>query len=311
MKKIKWLAAGLAACMALTLCACGDETTTSSEDAPVSSQEESAKFDPYEAYAAAAEKSPLAALLTGEEMSPDLAESLTALDVSYDMNIEIDMDSLVLRMPVSMQMQMINDEANPQMFLAMDMDFLGQALATSVYYTDGTAYVDSNGTRIKQEMPIEEAFSSFSDSADSASSSQLEFAQFFGKDFLENATVTQEDGNTVVTYTLTSAEDAALLAQFTDVLQQLTGETGTAGTDFTFTELTCSYTLDADGMLVAENISMAFSMTQEVTEGESITSHCKADVSVAINALNEDVVITPPSGLDSYVDQTAALGEAV
>ena len=208
-------------------------------------------------------------------------------------------------------MQMILDPEDIQMAFTYDMTLLGETMSMGQWIRDGWTYTESTleDTSAKVKAPVAEGEwelleSQLRDTMDAASPA----ATVDGLALVDSIDVARRGTDTVYTVVISGASmDGMLhvLREFPDG-SDLVGPVA-EGTHFSDT--TAVYTVGRDGAL--KDVRMTYSMTMDGdalgTPGTDLTMHY--DMTVAVNAVGDDVKITFPDFSD-FEELPELTGEA-
>lgn len=159
---------------------------------------------------------------------------------AQDTNISITMD---------MDMKMKDCNSSAIKYLAeIRMDMLGQSQGAKMFYTDGYAYMDMDGQKIKMAMPLDEII----ETSKSTSSGMLQASEFI-KDIQVAA---DGAGNQVFTYTCAPESFNKILSQ----LDQQNVDLSSA-VDMKIREFRGTATVNAEGYFISSDVVMVYDAT--------------------------------------------------
>jgi len=213
------------------------------------------------------------------EMTVDGSIAMTAMGETMDIEMSGTMKEVIL------------SETEAEMEMYMDMVMFGETIPTVSYYKDGYMYQEMYGMKYKTAMGIEEALSQMG-------TENLTFSE----EAIKESDVTDVDGGKQISFTLDGAalNDILAGAGTLSELAALFGEDG----EMAFGDVT--YVVNVDKDYVMKSCEMRFDMTMTV-EGEAIEMAYTMTMKVVST---NDVTVTFPDDLDTYVGMSDALGAA-
>jgi hypothetical protein len=225
-----------------------------------------------------------------EKVAAAMAKMATAkkTDCTASVTIKMDMGGVKVEMPMTMVMKTdLSDAANPIVYTEMSMTVFGETTETTTFYKDGYFYTEAYGQKVKVAMSYEEMME---DNEMGIDTSEI-FAS--KKDKVDESFVIteNEDGTITVKMTVTKAEFASLLPDFSESMGSLIGEDGNVEINDTVFE----FKIDKDGNVTDLNTNMGLSMTVE-----GVKATVDYDMDFTYNTVGEDFEITLPSDLDKY-----------
>lgn len=220
------------------------------------------KKDPYELYSTAFTR-----IQNDKKMDVDMISL---------MEISLGEESIEMNMDMNMKMDQ-SDKNNPVLAMTMTMDFFGESAEMSAYYKDNKYYMDTMGEKVCVEIPFDEALSQVD--------SMTGEIQEYEKQYFENATVQEENGNTIITFNLDDE-------QINQLVQESLASQSLEGVDkdsISYNNFESVITLDGEGNLLKQDI--AFDMKANI-EGEEVVISFSSQLHYL--ASGEEVVIELP-----------------
>lgn len=215
--------------------------------------------DPKAAYAAAAQKN---SELKATDLTMEMAMKGEAEGESVDINMDTDMKVVP------------KDNDNMDMAMKMTYQMMGMTLEMPIYYTDGYAYMELLGQKVKVKAS--------KDDLQSKGPFDITMEKFDESFFKEIQVGEQKDGGTSYTY----IGDPDKLGQIGDnIKEQLKSLTSEMGVKIDFSDANGSFTIDKDGYLSAQTVNLKMAME---AQGESVTF----DISVTIKLNNPGQAVT-------------------
>lgn len=215
---------------------------------------------------------------------------VTALeaDTKTEMTMTYGEESMDMTMSGTLQ-EIIHSETDIELAMLMTTEVMGQSMDVNVYYKDGIYYMDTMGMKYAVELPLATVME------------QVNVEAFkFGEDAVKDQSLTSKDGGTEVSFTLAGS---TLNDMLSDQLSGLTEQMGTAAA-YEYGDVKLTAFITGDGQLTTTNMAFSFDMTIE-----GMTIPVDAVMYLKYTAFNDDVTLTAPSDLDSYMSVDAgALG---
>ena len=217
--------------------------------------------------------------------------ALTSTQANMTMDLDMDMGGMSLGMKMDMVMKMKKADDKFEMAMTGGTTVMGQSIDMAVYYTDGYNYTNAMGTKVKQAMDLEAI-------AKQAESMTMDSAPV---EYLENLTMTEADGVTTLTYTISQDK----MKEYFDQAMSTAGENAIPeGTEMNFESMNGTATVNKDGYITAETVDMVFTM---VMEGQEVKTTVKVDLTYVDPG--QDFEIEFPEDLDTYIEVPALTGE--
>ena len=224
----------------------------------------SEELTPYAAYVQASQK-----LAEADSYEAEMLMDLTmgAQGVSIDMGVESTVKQVKKGNSADLEMQMA-------------ISMMGMSIDMTMYYTDGTAYMEVMGMKAKQPMSYDEALS------------QANYNVQFSEEAVKDAKIEQTSEGSVITFVLDKdAMNGALDGQLDGVLSGMMEGTEAGAM---ISDVAMIVTLDKSSAL--KSMDMTFEMAMEMS-GQQVD--CTAHV--VMNIMQQGgVSITFPDDLDSY-----------
>lgn len=217
--------------------------------------------------------------------------ALASTQANMTMDLDMDMGGMSLGMKMDMVMKMKKADDKFEMAMTGGTTVMGQSIDMAVYYKDGYNYTNAMGAKVKQAMDLEAI-------AKQAESMTMESAPV---EYLENLTMTEADGVTTLTYTISQDK----MKEYFDQAMSSTSENAIPeGTEMNFESMNGTAIVSKDGYITAETVDMVFTM---VIEGQEVKTTAKVELTYVDPG--QDFEIEFPEDLDTYTEIPAAAGE--
>ncbi len=200
-----------------------------------------------------------------------------------DMEMELSSSTSTMGMTVDTVYNIKTKQDDDTLEFAMSGEIMGMQM--DMYYTDGWMYMDLGDMgKMKAEADEETANKYFGQMSGSESS----LLEADVADFSELTAGEDEDGNTVLTYTL----PADKVAEYMDSAQDMLGE-DMEDIVITYGDMTGTITFNDDNEMIKQSQNVTMSM-----EMEGMTMDTESTTEYVIKAVGEDVKITYPDFSD-------------
>ncbi len=209
-------------------------------------------------------------------------------DCTAIINVEMDMGGMKIEMPMNMVMKTdTTDATKPVVYAEVSMTLMGETVKTTSFYKDGYLYTEASGQKVKMAMSYEEMMEGSDTGIDTAKIFEAK------KDSIDESFVITEndDGSITVKMTVTKAEFASDLADFSEELAESLGDNGGVEISDTVFE----FTVDKDCNVSALKATMNIDMT---IQGQKVAVAYEMDFTY--RPAGEDFEITLPTDLGSY-----------
>ncbi len=206
-----------------------------------------------------------------------------------DIGVEVDMS---ISAAESMNMEVttvsstkldMSDKENIQFYSNTTTDLMTNEFVTEMYYFDGYIFVETFG----QKMKIAENFENVVDLSDY----QMDI---MSENLLSNVVISEEAGNTVLTYEITGDD-------FSEVFAQLGAMSGleelTTVEEILVDQMKGSYVLDASHNPLQQHLEMQIST---VVDGQLAT--IKMNMEITYHNYGEKVVVPVPENVEEYIE---------
>ena len=214
--------------------------------------------------------------------------ALTSTQANMTMDLDMDMGGMSLGMKMDMVMKMKKADDKFEMAMTGGTTVMGQSIDMAVYYKDGYNYTNAMGTKVKQAMDLEAI-------AKQAESMTMDSAP------VENLTMTEADGVTTLTYTISQDK----MKEYFDQAMSTAGENAIPeGTEMNFESMNGTATVNKDGYITAETVDMVFAM---MMEGQEVKATVKVDLTYVDPG--QDFEIEFPEDLDTYIEVPGVIDE--
>ncbi len=245
----KFLSVVLSACMALTFAGCG------------AGQDGKAVYD-------AANKK---------------TQELTALDVSYtmDMTMKQGEETMDISSNMDMKMDAINSE-NMRIYAEGVTSTAGQDIDTKMYYENGYYYMEAAGQKFKYAMDLETMMETAQQSMGGGA---------VETDYLSEVKVKKDGDNQILTFT---ADASKMDSYVQEVMASMSSMPGMEGVTYTIKEVSGEATVNKDGYFSKVDMKLSMDMTMGA---ESVSMDMT--MNTTYNNIGQPVEITTPD-LDSY-----------
>ena len=220
--------------------------------------------------------------------------TMDSLDADYFMNMQMGLGGESLDMNATGNIKMKNAlDERLQYVMTMDMALLGESVHTDAFYTDGWYYYNTDGQKIKMEMPYNEALSN------------TQIANMTAEDdlsYIRDVSMVRNGDSITVYYTA----DGAQLMQAADKLLQNSGMSmSDLGMNMTIDQYKGEFTVDAEGNYKQQKALMDMTLGEGT---ESISFHIYMEMD--INAMGDAVSFAIPS-TEGYTDFNTYLQNAL
>ena len=245
----KFLSVVLSACMALTFAGCG------------AGQDGKAVYD-------AANKK---------------TQELTALDVSYTMDMKMKQgeETMDISSNMAMKMDAINSE-NMRIYAEGVTSTEGQNIDTKMYYENGYYYMEAAGQKFKYAMDLETMMETAKQSMGGGT---------VETDYLSEVKVKKDGDNQILTFT---ADASKMDSYVQEIMASMSSMPGLEGVTYTIKEVSGEATVNKDGYFSQVNIKMSMDMAMGA---ENVSMDMT--MNTTYNNIGQPVEITTPD-LDSY-----------
>jgi len=232
---------------------------------------------PYETVAAALEKN----------------AQLDAIEAEQVIKMKMDMMGMTIEMPVNGTMKATGIKSgNPVMYSKASTTVMGTTMDTETYVEDGYLYMNAmgesyktNATAIAEDYDVLKEINSML---------QLPPERVF--EGVEP--VTNEDGTTSFSFTMTKDDYLATYRPFFDSMSESLGVTSD-GSGLKIDDVNITMTIDKNGYVCG--YVMAFKLEVSVTEsGVSMDIKCDVECKLDFVNIGGNVTITPPEGYKDY-----------
>ncbi len=254
MKKVISLLAMMV--LALNLFGCGQSADTTGQNDDVTAQA-------YELYTKA-----------NEEFA---AAPSIAADMAMDMTMSMGEEAVVMNMEISMKQNNIS-EPDMQMQVQTMTRTDGVEIAMDMYYLDGFLYLEALETKTKTPMDISEV------------PQQSTYNVSFTQEAIEQASITQVNGDSLLEFTLNGGMVGDLLGELQELLPQELGAQANIG------QVDLQALISPEGEL--REISMLYNLSV-LMSGQTVEGSVEMRME---NIEIGDVQIDFPQDLDSYMD---------
>lgn len=209
---------------------------------------------------------------------------ITAIDCDLTSKVEIAIENTKQSVETSGNVKYdFTDSTNPKIDGKLSVNQNGTALEMALVYTDGTAYVNLLGQKIRSEIPYSQIGELISG---------VNKAQLFGEDALKSLTVENEGDGKVFKYEI-DPEKSTLVS---DEIMLAVGE---ADAEIKFSTLTGEIHVDKSQKITKILVNAVATVTSS-----GITVDCTYDILQTVRAVGADVKIELPADVDSYIDPT-------
>lgn len=227
--------------------------------------------DPKEIYDAASKKS----------------QELTSVDAScvMDMNMTQGEETMDISMDMDMKITGVNTDS---MRYLMDgtTSTMGQSMDTHMYYEAGYCYMDLMGQKVKYAMDLDQITEQVTQSLGSST---------MDSSYMSDIKAEKDGDNQILTFTA----DASKMDSYAKELMGTMGDTmdELGDVEYTIKSVTGESVVNKDGYFSSAKVKMDMDMTME---GETVS--LTMDMDVTYNNPGQDVEITAPTDLDSYME---------
>ncbi len=238
------------------------------------------------AFAACGGKKPTTAEKVADAMAKIATATKTDCEATITLKVIAAGSTTQIPMTVATKVDATN-ASNPVVLVETSLTIDKTAVKTSVFYKDGVAYTDANGTKTKTAISYADMISGGNTGFDTASIFAAK------KDAINESFVITEnaDGTISVQMTVTKAEFATGLNAFASSVAANLGSGNTAEIGDTV----FNFTVDANGNITEMTTNMAITMN---IGGETATA--TYDMTFKYNSVGDGFAVNPPADLSSY-----------
>ena len=180
----------------------------------------------------------------------------TGLDANLDMTMTMsdETDSMDISMGAAMKAQDVKTETM-KMDMLMNVDVMGMSVEMQTYYADGYYMMDLMGQKIKYAMPLDDAME------------QVSLTQELSDEMMENLTMEESDGVRTLSYSVDVAKlgEASTAEEYMSILESMGLADMMGDTNMTYDSMSGTMTVNEDGYMTSNNVSMAGTVDVEGT----------------------------------------------
>lgn len=187
---------------------------------------------------------------------------LTSMEAKANLDMTMGMEGISLGITMDMDMKFKDLNTSSMKYLATaNMDFLGQTMNQTVFYTDGYYYVDMMGSKYRMVMPLDSMVAEINSTPTASMQT----------DYLTDFQVTDmENGNRLITY---KTDDASLMSYINSMYASL--GMNTSDYNITIRNMAGSTVISPENYCLTQDITMTMDMA---VYGESITTDMKMHI---------------------------------
>ena len=233
----------------------------------------------------------------------DSMEDVKSLEGSYEIKMDVTAGDMSMRYALNGAMQLIEHsetDVDLAMHASMDLGALSGAAGTteiSVYYLDGWMYTNTNGTKVKEEVSVEDLL----DGSDADEIDELNADTFvIDREWIVASETSKVDGGKQIYFELDGNKVyEALMRKYEEALGTSLGDlndllSGLTGEELEFTLGNFQYTVLVD----EDNVMYGASVVCSIGVGEEYEIELQMNVNdLAFDSITE---IEVPDDLDSY-----------
>lgn len=209
------------------------------------------------------------------------------LSVEANANVSASGEQQDINMAITAQAKDL--EENPQMNFSLDLELAGEKQSIGFYFADGVAYMDQDGVKQKAEVSMDDIKSMLGTQTDDLQVTIPEESE------LEGAQYTKENGNVIVTMTMTAEEIQEMIASLSAMPELEDSSIESVMEMMEWKDITVKITINQESYITQLDVSAGMSISAEGETGSF-------DLSLTVKLIDpgKDFTVTAPSDLDAY-----------
>lgn len=222
--------------------------------------------------------------------------ALGQMDADVNMEMSMGIAGSTFQTTVSGTMKADHSGGSPVMDMALNMALLGQSIDMHVYYADGVAYYDAQGTKYKMALPIDQ----LKEQTDQVSTQILQFDE---SAILKSMATSEKEGSR---YRVTVSADA-IQSYLKDAMGSTMQNSDSSSLvdlnsmNLQFSDVDVSFLIGKDGYIHEQTLQFTCTADMDAMSSGVMTGEMEMtyDATVTYNNPGQPVTITAPN-LNEY-----------